>query len=371
MNAILIPPGRVANNSWAALNNPEFGDRTQSFSYQLLDNEGAHLGALDGVKGGTVEWHQSAAVKGGGKLTVVQRHRFQHNWLKRRIKIIMHIEGMDDTPLGVFIPSAPVENWDDMNLTLDLDLYDKSTVLDNDYVLSTHTVPEGANVIDEVRSLITSTGEGAGSITDAKATLDKAMVWDAGTSKLTIINDLLAAANYNSLHVDGNGKFQVDKYRLPKDRPSVHFFSDGFESIYAPEFGYAKDEFAVPNKVVMIGQGDGDTEALRAVATNENPDSPYSYQSRGRWIVDVTTGVEAVDQAALDDKAQRRLHDLTTPPGTLTIDHAPLPWLSLGDKVRFKRIEADIDIHATVQSMQISLDPTDLQRTELQEVADL
>jgi hypothetical protein len=376
---IVIPNGLIRNDAVDPLRDPTYGNRIQSFTYHLLDSNDDHVGALDQVLGGTLEWHANAPIHGGGKITVVQKGRDNHNWLKRRIKIVMHIDGIGDTPLGVFIPSAPVEKWDDMNLTLEMDLLDKCSVLDNDYVEHTYSAPEGANVTDRVRDLITSTGENAGSITDSNATLNKAMAWDAGTSKLQIINDLLDAANYFSLFADGDGRFRVEKYRLPKDRPNEHFFSDGFQSIYLPEFDYEKDIYSVPNKVILVGQGSGTNEAPVAVATNTDPNSPYSRQSRGRWITDVVSGVEVAGddlteaeiQAALDSKAEKRLHELTSPTGTITIDHAPLPWLGINSAVRFKRIEADIDIRAVVTSTQINLDPMELQRTELQEVVEI
>lgn len=366
-----IPSGQVATAAFAPLQHPVYGNRNQSFFYELLDNEDVFQNSLEGVTGGSLTWNANANVQRGGKITVVQRSRDQHNWLKRRIKVWMKIDGLDTYALGVYVCSAPSESWTDSELTLDIDLLDKTSILDNDYVAATYSVPEGAQITDRVRDLIVSTGEKAGSITDADAKLNKAMVWEAGTSKLSIVNDLLAAANYNGLMTDGEGRFRVEKNVLPKDRPNAHFFSDGFESIYLPNLAYAKDLYSVPNKVVIIGQGDGDKEPEVAIATNENADSPYSYQSRGFWIVDVTKGVEATDAETLQEKARKRLTDLTSPTGTITIDHAPLPWLGLNDVVRFKRTTADIDIRASIQSTQISLDPTALQHTELQEVAEL
>ena len=300
-----------------------------------------------------------------------QTSRDEHNWLRRRVKIAMHIEGVGTTPLGVFVPSAPSENWDDKNLTLDVELLDLCSVLDADSFAHTYSVAKDANVIAAVRDLILSSGEKAGSITASDATLSSAMTWEAGTSKLQIVNDLLDAANYFSLQVDGNGHFRVEKHRLPSERPVAYEFFDNDESIYVSDFTYEKDVFSVPNKVVLVTQGDGTEEPLTSIATNTNPNSPYSYQSRGRWIVDVQKGVEATSQDVLDEKAQRRLSDLTSPTGTITIDHAPLPWLGVSDVVRFRRTEADINVRAVVTSMALELDPLALSRTQLQEVAEL
>lgn len=366
---IVVPAGLIGLAFAKDSRDPLHGNRTQWFTYELLDNGEAPKGSLPGVTGGRLEFHANAAVKGGGKITVASSGREDIPWLKRRVKVTMHIQDRGAYPLGVFIPSAPVERWDDMNLTLDIELLDKCSVLDNDYVAETYSLDKGTNVTSAVRTLITGTGERAGSITDGTDTLDKAMTWEGGTSKLQIINDLLEAANYFSLRTDGDGNFRAEKHRLPKDRPVTHEFVDNSKSLYVPEFTYEKDIYSVPNRVVLIAQGDGAAEGMKAVAENNNPDSPYSYVNRGRWIVDVLKGVEATSQTALNERAQKRLAQLTSPTGTVQISHAPLPWLNVNEVVRFKRDEAEIDVRAVVASTQIDLNPLALQTTALQEVA--
>lgn len=368
---IKIPNGQVGSAHLAEMRNPLYGNRTQWFTYELLDNGGAPKGSLANVTGGSLEWHANAAVKGGGKISVRQPRLEPEDWLKRLVKIEMHIEGLGAFPLGVFVPSAPTEKWDDVGVEVEVELLDKCSILDNDYVAQTYSLPAGTNVTEAVRTLITSTGERAGSITDSSETLNNAMTWEGGTSKLAIINDLLSAANFFSLRADGNGHFRVERKELPRDRPLVHEFRQGHRALYLPAFAYEKDIYSIPNKVVMVGQGSGDQEALVAVATNENPNSPYSFQQRSRWIVDVTTGVEATSQEALNSKAAQRLHALTSPTGTLTIDHAPLPWLNVSEVVKFHSNDADIDIRGVIQSTKITLDATALQHTEIQEVAEL
>lgn len=370
MSKISVPEGYYAVHPFEPMNNAEYGNRNQWFTYELQTNEGATLGPLVGVTGGTLEWHANAQVKGGGKIAV-QRPSGNLDWLKVRVKITMHIQDMGNYPLGVFIPSAPAEAWDDTGLTWSVELLDKTTVLAEDAVPDNYSVPAGANVTDRVRDLIVSSGERAGSITQTNDTLTNGMTWEAGTSKLTIINDLLQAADFFALYADGNGHYRVEKHEPASKRPMQYNLLDNAYSIYLPTFTYDKDHYAVPNKVVAIGVGSGEDEAWTSVATNTNPDSPYSYQRRGRWIVDTQRGVEATSQANLDNYAQRRLAALSSPQGSITIQHAPLPWVKVNDVVHFRRETAGIDIKATVASTKISLDPKDLQHTELLEVVDL
>lgn len=368
---IVIPSGKTGLGFWKEAKDPIYGNRQQTFSYSLQTNDGAPRGALVGVTGGNVEWQSNAQIKSGGKLTVVQTDPDKVDWLHRRVKITMHIEGLGDYPLGVFIPSAPSQRWDGMNLTLDIDLLDKTSVLADDSYGFAYHLPQGTNVTSAVKTLIQSCGEQAGSITSTSDTLNSGMTWQPGTSKLTIINDLLSAGNFFSLFADGNGNFRVEQQRPAKSRPIQFTFVDNSKGVYLPDFTYDKDVYSIPNKVVVIGNGDGATEAWTAVATNENANSPYSYQARGRWITDVTTGVEATSQANLQEYANRRLAQLSAPQGVVTIQHAALPWLSINDAVIFRRSMAGLDMRCVLTSIQIPLDETGLATSALTEVIDL
>lgn len=368
---IQVPSGAIGLEFMKPRLDPVSGNRTQWFTFHLEDNDGVPKGDLEGVTGGEITWVSNAQVRAGGKITIEQDAANEINWLKRRIKVVMHIKDLDSFPLGVFIPSAPSEVWSQTGLTLDVELLDKSSVLAQDAVQHTYSLAAGTNVTDTVRSLIASTGERAGSITDSNETLADAMTWEPGTSKLEIVNDMLEAAGFFGLFADGNGAFRVERQRPAKDRPVRHRFLDDENVIYLADFSYDKDLYAVPNKVVLIGQGTAETEAPVAIATNQNPDSPFSYQQRGRWIVDVQTGIEATTQANLEARAERRLAQLSSPTGTINIDHAPLPWLDVTDVVQFRRNKADINVKAVITQTQISFDPTALQRTQLREVVEL
>ena len=102
----------------------------------------------------------------------------------------------DSWPLGVYLPATPTIHWSDAVATADVDLYDKLLILVEDKVNATFAVPAGAVVTEQVEAIIASAGESRMSIAASTATLRSAMVWEPGTTKLRIINDLLAAVNY-------------------------------------------------------------------------------------------------------------------------------------------------------------------------------
>jgi hypothetical protein len=293
------------------------------------------------------------------------------SWLHARVRPVLIIEGVGEEPLGVFVPTAPVEQYDEGGGRQEIELLDRTSVLKEDYVPATYTVKAGTNVIAAVKQVIASTGEPVGALTPSDDTLPSDLMWGAGSNKLTIINELLSAAGYFALWADGNGQFRADKYDPPKERPVTYELLDDENSIYIPTLSIDRDIYEIPNRVIMTAQGSGESEPWTSVATNENPKSAFSFQNRGRWVTDVQLGIEATSQEALDSKANARLSALTSTQATVEIQHAPVPGLKVNDVVRLRRDPADVDTLFTVTKTSANFDPTSLAKTTLTEVVDL
>ena len=345
-------------------------NRTTTIRVELLTAVEAPAGTLDGVRGGSVVYTSAKSVHGSASLTVADNGQ-SVDWLTARIRPVVTIAGYGDTALGVFLAAEAPESWGDTGRVWAIKLLDKCTILDQDAVDEAYALAAGAVVTDEVVTLIESTGETNIAVTPSSATLVNPLVWPAGTTKLQIVNDLLSTINYFSLFCNGDGQFRGEPYVKPASRPVVWSFLDGSDCIYLPGLTKDVDLFAIPNKVIAITQGDGDTAALTSTATNTDPASPYSTVSRGRTITYVVAGVEAADQATLDDFAERRLIELTTPTASIEIQHAFVPDLAFNRAVQFRRTPAGIDARHVVSKTEISLDPTALAKSTLTEVVDI
>lgn len=206
-------------------------------------------------------------------------------------------------PQGVFLLSSPKRNrTEGGTIQRDVDAYDQLQVLTDDKVTDRYTVAAGIQYTEAVRDLMS--GIPNKSITNSAITLPVAKEWDPGTSKLSIINDLLSAINYRSLSFDEDGAGIVQPYTSPDDRPSEYSFADDETSVISPEMEQALDVFAVPNKWVLV-VSDPDRAPLSSTYTNADPTSLTSTTSRGRTIVDFRTEQDAADQASLDGLVQR------------------------------------------------------------------
>lgn len=348
--------------------------RQERWEWRLYTFTEAPAGTLDGVETGTLELNRNATIKGAGSLTWSGPFDAQPDWQRCRIQpvyILTTADGEDiETPWGLYIPAAPSRSYADTQLTVDVELYDKTSLLDGDEIDETYTIEAGQPVVPAVRALVTSADPAARTlIADSNKVQATTASWPAGTKKLTIINELLDSLNYFSIWCDGDGTYRADPRKGPRERAVSRVFRDGPDSIYSPNFTHGLDTFSVPNKVVLVARSNGEEPALTASATNENPDSPTSYQARGnRWITRTERDIEAVDEETLQALAQHRLEELSQIAQTIDFEHAIVPLPFYNAIVEFRRDAADISVLAVIQSMSISTELGADVRTNLRQV---
>lgn len=330
---------------------PLAGHRTPVWVYELLNSSDEPLGRLDGVTGGGCTVAALARLGGSGSLTLDELGQ-GIDWQSHRIRISYDpgIPEVDPWPVSTMLFTSPKEHHTEFGLSYEVALLPKMQVIDEDTVEDRYSLDVGAPIISTVVALIQSTGETRVAVTPSDAVLTSGLTWEAGTSKLAIINDLMQAAGYWSLWCDGSGLFRVEPYVNPADRPIAWTFEHGEWAVHAPDWSREQDMSSVPNRFLAVGHGDEETEPLVGVALNENPDSPYSFQARGRWVTASETNVEAESQEVIDQYAARKLLDAMSPVSRLEVGHAVLP-LNPNELVRFIPEDGTPRL-ATVQSMK-------------------
>lgn len=404
---IALPPGVIPVRDLST-REVLYGARSTSYRYEMLTHDpvtgvDSLLGFLDGVEqDGFLRWSAAARVKKSGAITVRDLAAAEQGRLRladvdlmvTRVRPVLVIEGLPEIPLGVYLLSASKESWSGTGRKFPIDLHDKSSALDQDAIEASFTAAADVPALSVVRQVVESAGEIVAIDESDARTLTAPLVWEAGTSKLTIVNDLLDALGYQALWVDGVGNFRLTRVTRPAERSTrytmlndaggqalMRELADGAESIYLPEWVRDRDLFAVPNKVIAVQAGAGFDEPLSGVATNENPASPFSYQSRGRWIPRVELGVEVPDYSAdpdpdaltvafLEEKARQWLIASSSVQASVSVKCLPIP-VELLDAVRFAHAPAGIDARHTVRSLELDLRFDGLMSLELQEVIDL
>lgn len=288
--------------------------RKPRWAHYLLNEADEPLGTLDGVTGGSITIQGLTRLGGHGTVELDDRGQ-GIDWMKHRVQSVYDpgVSGVDPWPVATMLLASPGEQHSAFVTGFSVGLLPKTAVVDEDAFPAAFSLQRGANIIDAVASVIRSTGEQRVTITPSDAKLSNPQSWNAGTSKLTIVNELLEAAGYWALWCDGSGQFRIEPYTAPGDRPVAYEFVEGEASIHSPEWQRDRDMSAVPNRYVVVGQGGDDEPPLVGLAENMDEASSYSFQARGRWITRTEEGVEGADQAVFTQLAQRRLIDAMSP----------------------------------------------------------
>lgn len=341
----------------------------EHWTADLLDWADEPVGSLGEITAGSLTMNINAPLRRTGSITY---HGESVAWSRYRVRPVYHWTGVDGEtrswPMGVLIPDTTGVEYTDGGETRTIDLYDKIDILSQDAFAGPYTVPEGVNIVGAVEAVI-SAGDPTSlhGIEPAADVMRSPRVWEPGTTRLRVINDLLESINYAALYTDDDGVYRASPYRAPGDRPDVHVFADDEYSIYRPEFTHEKDTYEAANRVVAIVQGDDEKPGLRAVAENRDPGSMISYQHRGRWVTRVEEGVEAANQTVLQAYADRLIQEEKTAVSKFSISHAPIRF-ELGDMVGFARDAAGIRTRGSIDSVEYSFEAGALCQTVIREV---
>lgn len=348
--------------------------RAERFSVLVLDGQDRPLGDEYDITGGDLTFSTDARIKGGGQVTVKAHHPAEW-WGTKRFQVWAHVNTYA-WPLGVFLPSSPVNDHSGNGVSYSIDLQDKLLVLDQDHIEAALSIPTGTNLVDYIVALIRDAGERKVAITPSPKENKRPLVWDAGTPKLTIVNDILDYIGYFSLTCNGNGQYVASPYVVPAERPVGWEFWEGDRALFTPEYTHEQDLMNIPNKIVYICQSSGfvegpfgvdivETPMLIGVAKNEDPASPYSFQNRGRWITETKTDIEAESQEIIDKMALTRLENAMDPLTKVTAEAALLP-LTLNDVVHFRT--EFYDMFMSVRKFDMELRPGELMQVTLRKV---
>ncbi|MGO4935851.1 hypothetical protein ACTQ40_09770 [Collinsella sp. Sow4_D11] len=333
--------------------------RRAAWRVDLLTNKDVYRRQLDGVTGGSLDFNAFRAVAGGGTLTleVPSGRDFLQgvDWLADRVAItyVAEVHGQRfEVPWGVFLASGEVderEHPDGVSVTVPL--VDKTAILQDDGIRDHYALPVNWPVVGAVEALIVNGGQRRYALTPSSERTRTAVSWPAGTPRLTIINDLLAAIGYTPLRADAEGVYRSEPYIDPDQRTVQWDFRGGAYSVTAPEWSESLSASGIPNRYVVTTQESEGVQPLVGVAENNNPASAYSYARRGRWITQVEDGADATSQAVVDDLARRKLRDSSRPAVRLPVEHLVLP-LTLGDAVL-----SPTGHHMVVVEQAIKLEP--------------
>ncbi|MFC5528465.1 hypothetical protein [Cohnella yongneupensis] len=243
--------------------------------------------------------------------------------------------GFVEFPLGVFLLATPKRKSDQSGqVTRNIEAYDQLQVLRDDRTTGQYLIAANTGYIAAVKTLLDSAGITLQNLTPSSKVIPVDREWDGGTPRLTIINDLLSALNYNPLFFDENGVAVAWPYITPDQRAAEYTYADNQESVIFPEVEETLDLFDIPNQFVLI-VSQPDRAVLKSIYTNSNPASLTSTVNRGRTITTYLP-VDAVDQTTLDNLAQAAAFKASQVYQAVTFETAIMPQHSYNDVYNFQ-----------------------------------
>lgn len=349
-----------------------------SWSWRLLDRRRVFLGDLDGVTDGALNLNLHGQTRGTGSLTWTGAAGDVPAWLDVLVQPVCTLTAPDGSraswPMGVYMPSTPDEQHvPHRRLTVPVSLFDRTLMLRQAKATTDFSLPAGTVVTEAVTDLVAQTvgGDDQVAIPELPDTLRQARVWEPGTERLAIVNDLLDSINYGALYADATGLLRAEPYVRPGDRPSAWTFVENAQGITAPVVHRRSNYFDAPNTFAGYSTADGDTPPLFATAAI--PDGhPLSAVSRGvpgypHEVTRVETHLEVASQAVLQARVDRWRDEAMNPDVTINFEHRPIPglWPSA-------RVDLDLDTisgPAVIETLNITCDSGSLWRTGTRAVA--
>ena len=344
------------------------GSRDVEWIYELVHaRTNRFIRTLRGVRDFRFENNVNATIRSGGSCTWQGAEDI--DWMEHRLRAHQRISHRGQSlqwTVGTFIVESPTRVLTDKSRGVqELQLFDAMYRLD----VQTSTVSEwvarkGSNIIGTVRHLLDRQGL-KHALEDSAEVFASQMSWEAGTTYLRMVNDMLASANFTAIYADPQGVLRAGPARAATSRGVAWTFRDDSTAMrYAPEVTHNRDTYSIPNEVVLIARSD-DPDTLPMSASARDTSSPYGTMRRGMVITKVEE-VDAASQKVLQARADLRLKEVQRPASTFTFQHLPLP-LEMSQVVRFVRTRHDVDVLAVIEKTNFD-DGTGLAETTVREV---
>lgn len=325
--------------------------RTVEIRYEILRG-GAFFGYLAAPADGapTLRMDAEAEIKTalsgtfGSFVTDADGSRVEPDWLSDEIRPVLVIDGAE-TPLGTFA-AAQVTPTDANGVeSLAIEAFDRCWKVRDNKLENRLYIAAGTNYITAIEQQLVASSIPVVLATPTSATLTEDREWDIGTSRLTIVNELLGEINYSQLYFTAEGFAVLRPATVPSAADLSHRISDDPDDLAAgadridallPRLTRTTDVYNAPNVFVAWCANPDKSGNMVARAENLNPQSPLSVPRRGRRIVQTTRVDNIASQEELQAYVDRQRNDSLISGETLQITTALLPGYNVRDVVGLK-----------------------------------
>ena len=323
----------------------------QSFEYYIVDPDTwRDTKKLDNVKGATINFDISAETLGSASLDVTE----SLGECYVRIYLVTIQNGVHERhPLGTFLAQTPSSSFDGKVRTVTLDAYTPLMELKENPPPLGYSILKGENIMEMAYRLVRENARAPVVKTNCSETLYNDFVANTDDTWVSYITDLILNAKYTFM-LDELGRILFSPKQDTASLQPVWTYKDDNSSILQPNIDLDHDLYNVPNVVEVIYSNGSDF--YRAVAVNDDPNSPTSTVRRGRKITRRVTNPESIGNPTeknIEEYAKLLLRELSSLEYTVTYTHGYCP-VRVNDCVRLDYEKADlINIKAKVIKQDI------------------
>ena len=283
---------------------------------------------------------------GDFQLTAVDAdgHAVSVDWINDEIAPILVIDG-EERQIGVFASSKAPETDDDGVKSIRVQAYDRCWRVQTTKAETPVYFAAGTNYLTAIEQLLVTAGINDVLKTDKDATFatDREDL-TVGMSYLEYINKLLDEINYKPLWFNFQGTAVLEPVSVPTAANIRHNLTDRIEPMSGTDAELITrligrkivkdtDMYNAPNVWICVCQNPDLPAPLRAVAENNNADSPLSTVNRGRRIVEKVNVDNISSQTELQAYADRLRDQSLISTDTLELETALIPGFGVDDVV--------------------------------------
>ena len=247
-------------------------------------------------------------------------------------------------PLFTGLASSPNRNFSGPKETNKLTCYSVLKPAEDVLLPLGDYVRAGTNGAKAVRDLLKDVVPAPISIEGQSPALTSNLVAESGETKLSMADYILGVIGWR-LRIDGDGSVVICE---EADEPSA-VFNSITNDVLGLEVDVENNWYECPN-VFRVTNDD-----MMAVARDENPDSQFSIQNRGREIWMEESSADLNDGETLGQYAQRRLEEAQRVMYKLSYERRFDPYVRVGDMVWITYPSQGIDGGFVSQSQSINL----------------
>lgn len=285
--------------------------RKNEWQFDLLDkDENLKVRNIDCIQSFTMTYNSLTTLK--CSLSVKMHDDSQINFLsdRLRVRLTVKVRGYKfEFPMGVFkFSSAPADRDGSISSliidTRNVTLYSKIKTYQDDKLTTDLELQEGTGIRNEI---IRQLGVTSYNFPQNTKSLQLPKVYNIGTSKIEVINDLLGILNWNSLSVDGDGIFYSNEYISPNDREIEISYTDEKDQQIEPAFNDDPGMEEIYN--IFTGYCTIDGVCYNYTYINDKEASPTSTVNIGNMCADPREFQECSSYTDLQNKVKAWAND--------------------------------------------------------------